>query len=66
MVQLLVRSAENPANLVQFFTFYTPWHKNWKNHTLSGTHLVFKTLPLLAHCLKTLPSVALKFAKMVP
>ena len=21
----------------------------WKNHTLSGTHLVFKTLPLVAH-----------------
>ena len=42
------------------------WHNHWKNHTLSGTHLVFKTLPLVAHCLKALPSVALKLAKMVP
>ncbi len=35
-------------------------------HTLSGTHLVFKTLPLVAHCLKTLPVVALRLAKMAP
>ncbi len=35
-------------------------------HTLSGTYLVFKTLPLVAHCLKSLPSVALKFAKTEP
>ena len=59
--------AENPANLVHFFyILHSPWHKNWRNHTLSGTHLMFKTLPLLAHCLKTLPSLALKLAKMVP
>ncbi len=62
-VQLLVRSAENPANLVQFFTFFT----------LSGTKngkiipsLAHIWCSKLAHCLKTLPSVALTLAKMVP
>ncbi len=49
-----------------FDILHSPWHNHWKNYTLSGTNLVFKTLPLLAHCLKTLPSVALKLAKMVP
>ena len=28
--------------------------------------LVFKTIPLVANCLKTLPFMALKLAKMVP
>ncbi len=41
LVQLLVRSAENLANLMQILAFRTV-----KNHTLSGTHLVFKTQPL--------------------
>ncbi len=45
---------------------HSPWHNYCKNHTLSGTHLMFKTLPLVAHCLKTLPSVALQLAKMAP
>ena len=39
-----------------FDILHSPWHNHWKNHTLSGTHLVFKILPL----------VALKLAKMVP
>ncbi len=60
MVKLLARSAENSA---QFCTIcdilHSPWHNHWQNHTLSGTQLVLKTLPLLAHCLKTLPFVAL-------
>ena len=38
LVQLLARSAENQANLVQFFTFYT----------LPGTK-TGKTIPSLAH-----------------
>ncbi len=25
---------------------HSPWHNHWKNHTLSGTHLVSKILPL--------------------
>ncbi len=55
------------ANLVQFFyVLHSSWHNQCKNNTLSGTHLVFKTLPLVAHCLKTLYFVALKLAKMVP
>ena len=35
-----------------FYILHSPWHKNWENHTLYGTHLVFKTLPLVAPCLK--------------
>ncbi len=44
------------------------WHRETPtlSGTLSGTHLVFKTLPLMAHCLKALPSVALKLTKMAP
>ncbi len=45
---------------------HSSWHNQCKNHTLSGTHLVLKTLPLVAHCSKILPSVALKLVKMVP
>ncbi len=49
-----------------FDIFLSLWHNQWKNHTLSGTHLLLKTLPLVAHCLKTLPSVALKSVKKGP
>ncbi len=49
-----------------FAILHLPWYNHWKNHTLSGTHLEFKTLPLEAHCLRTLPFVALKLAKMAP
>ncbi len=49
-----------------FDSLHSFWHNQCKNNTLSGTHLVFKTLPLVAHCLKTLYFVALKLAKMVP
>ena len=35
-------------------------------YTLSGTYLVFKILPLVAHFRKTLTFVALKLTKMVP
>ena len=49
-----------------FYIFHSLWHNHWKTHTLFGTLLVFKTLLLVAHRLKTLPSVALKLAKMVP
>ncbi len=67
LAQLLVRSAENVANLVHFFyILHSSWHNQCKNHALSDTHLMFKTLPLVAHCLKTLPFVALKLDKMVP
>ncbi len=32
-----------------FDILHSPWHNHWKNHTLSGTHQVFKTLPYLAY-----------------
>ncbi len=41
---------------VIFYISHSPWHNIWKNHTLSGTHLVFIALPL----------VALKLAQMAP
>ncbi len=28
-----------------FDILHSPWHNHWKTHTLSGTHLVFTTLP---------------------
>ncbi len=38
-------------------------HRNWNQiHTLS----ILCSIPLVAHCLKTLPSVALKLATMAP
>ncbi len=57
------------GNLVQNLTF-PPLSGTTSGRTtpsmLSGTHLLLKTLPLVAHCLKTLPSVALKSAKKGP
>ena len=36
-----------------FDILHSSWHNQCKNHTLSGTYLAFKTLSLVAHCLKS-------------
>ncbi len=56
----LQKSGQLSAN---FDILYSLWHNPYKNHTLSGTYLMLKTLPLVAHCFKTLHSVALKSVK---
>ncbi len=37
-----------PPILCNFYILHSPWHKPGKNLTLSDTHLLFKTLPLVA------------------
>ena len=67
LVQLLARSAENSANFAQFLTFYTlPGTTTGKTIPFLAHIWCSKTLPLVAHCLKTLPFVALRLAKMAP